>query len=305
MDGLTADGLPETQAARADWKRSRDESRDRDGGGLWGTDLGGEREGERAAWLFRAIEVEIIPRLMLAHQEAVREPVRPLVGPVSKIGPAEVAEFTGVVLTDQTAESVAYVDELLSRGIGMEAVHLELLAPVGRRLGTLWEEDLIDFTEVTVGLWRLQQVLREFSSTFRGAGVQQSNGRRALFGAVPGEQHTLGLLMVAEFFRTAGWHVWDEPASSIDALEKIVAAEWFDIAGLSAGCDARVDVLSSAILAIRRASSNRSISVIVGGPLFIRYPELAQSVGADAMAPDAKRAVVQAEQLVARQGSQS
>ncbi len=303
MDGLTQDGLPDAQGARSDWTRGRDGTVGGEANALCRTDPMGDGGGDRIAWLSHTIEVEIIPRLMLAHQDVLDEAARTGGGPVPRLGPEAVAEFTGIVLNGQIAESITYIDRLRGAGLGMAAVHLELLAPVARRLGSLWEEDLIDFTEVTVGLWRLQQVLREFSPAFRSEGARQPNGRRALFGAFPGEQHTLGLLIVTEFFRSAGWEVWDEPSASSDALEHAASREWFDIAGLSAGCESRLDTMAPAILAIRRASANPSISVIVGGPLFIRYPRLAQSVGADAMASDAQHAVLRAEELVARQGS--
>jgi methanogenic corrinoid protein MtbC1 len=57
--------------------------------------------------------------------------------------------------------------------------------------------------------------------------------------------------------------------------------------------------LSSLIGALRAASLNPSIGVMVGGQLFAAHPERAGAVGADATAADASQAVVQAEELVA------
>ena len=36
----------------------------------------------------------------------------------------------------------------------------------------------------------------------------KEGGRRALLVSVPGEQHSFGVTMVAEFFRRAGWDAW-------------------------------------------------------------------------------------------------
>ena len=53
------------------------------------------------------------------------------------------------------------------------------------------------------------------------------------------------------------------------------------------------------IRALRRASRNRAIGVLVGGPLFIDHPELVARVGADATAIDGGQAPIQAQNLLA------
>jgi methanogenic corrinoid protein MtbC1 len=70
--------------------------------------------------------------------------------------------------------------------------------------------------------------------------------------------------------------------------------------GLSVGCEVRVESLSAAIRSVRRASLNRSIGVMVGGPLFNKFPELVGQVGADASARDGRTAVQLAEGLAER-----
>ena len=51
------------------------------------------------------------------------------------------------------------------------------------------------------------------------------------------------------------------------------------------------------IKAIRERSCNKSIGVMVGGPVFIKRPELAMRVGADAAAVNAPAAVFLAQKL--------
>lgn len=257
----------------------------------------------RAVWaaqLARTIEAEIIPRLMLAHR-AVSPDLLVDEALAGQRGPKEVAEFCALVLNRDLRDAAAFVEDLLERGLSLSSIYLDLLAPTARRMGELWEADLCDFTEVTVGLGRLHQLLHELSPIFRAEGRNWGNGRRALLVPVPGEQHTLGLFMVAEFFRRDGWEVWGEPAASRSALADMVRAEWFDLVGLSAGTDCQLDLVASAILAVRRASRNRSIGVLVGGPVFIAHPEYVVQVGADAMATDAHEAVIKAQDVVALQ----
>ncbi|MFX8024223.1 B12-binding domain-containing protein, partial [Acinetobacter baumannii] len=50
----------------------------------------------------------------------------------------------------------SYVRALLDAGASQEQVFLDLLAPCARWMGELWEQDRFDFSQVTIGLWRLQ-----------------------------------------------------------------------------------------------------------------------------------------------------
>lgn len=253
---------------------------------------------QRLARLFRTIEVEVIPRLVLARCAAPESPGdRVSAGTVPAV--REVAEFAGLVLTKETEAASAYVEALRARGTSVETLYLDLLAPAARQLGELWTADILSFTEVTLGLCRLHQVLHELSPAFRSEAAQPEHGRRALLAPVPGEQHSFGLIMVAEFFRRAGWDVWSGPPASSADLARVVRSKWFAVVGLSVSCDGRLDALASAIRVIRRASRNRAIGVLVGGPVFVEHPELVTLVGADATATDGRQAALQARNLLA------
>jgi len=128
--------------------------------------------------------------------------------------------------------------------------------------------------------------------------VTDANGRRALLAPARGDQHTFGLAMASDFFRRAGWAVWDLPTASNGDLARLVRREWFAVVGFSVSCERWLDAARSAIRAIRGASSNGALSVMVGGPLFLNHPELAAGVGADATASDAQQAVLQAQGLL-------
>jgi len=91
-----------------------------------------------------------------------------------------------------------------------------------------------------------------------------------------------------------------EPPATSDDLPLVVRSEWFDVVGLSVGCAVRVDKLAAEISAIRLASCNRDIAIMVGGPLFNKYPELVAQVGADGSAQDGREAVEQARSLAER-----
>ncbi|MBP6851739.1 MAG: cobalamin B12-binding domain-containing protein, partial [Rhodoferax sp.] len=170
---------------------------------------------------------------------------------------------------------------------------------VARHLGSLWEQDLCDFTEVTIGLGRLHQVLRELSPGFSQPLSHAGNGRRILLLPSPGEQHTFGLVMVSEFFRHAGWDVAGGPWEAGADPVIMVRREWFDVVGFSLGSELHLDELAQCIRAVRKAAINPRVGIMVGGPIFSLHPEFVARVGADGAASDGRKAPDVAEKLSA------
>ncbi len=247
-------------------------------------------------WLVKTIESEIIPRLMAAHQEEGGEGQFHAVS----IHASEVDQFTEIALRNESAVCQNFVESIRNRGVPLPAIYLHLFAPAARKLDAMWVADQCDFTEITVALWRIQQVMYDLSPAFRNDQDQGGTHRRKIMlMPVPGSQHTLGILMVAEFFRRAGWSVWGEPAASRERLLQAVAEEHFDIAGISIGSEAQLEGLSEFITALRRSSKNSQLVIMAGGPLLVHHPEIAAKIGADTTAADAERAIIEAERIVA------
>lgn len=252
---------------------------------------------QQLARLVCTIEWEIIPRLMLAHRAASSHspvPARDRQVPNQQ----NVVEFARLVLAPDISVASSYIAAMRARGTTSEAIYLDLLAPTARHLGDLWAADLCDFMEVTLGLWRLHQMLHELSPDFQNEIAHRAHDRRALLAPVPGEQHVFGIFMVAEFFRREGWEVWDGFPASNEDLAEIVSREWFDVIGFSLSCENRLEALTSAIRTLHRTSRNPAVGVLVGGPVFVEHPELVALVGADATALDGRQAALQAQYLL-------
>jgi MerR family transcriptional regulator, light-induced transcriptional regulator len=251
---------------------------------------------ERMARIVRTIEQDIIPRLVQAHRPAMElvaaaEPPR--------VAHADVLGFVQAVLAPDDGGWQALTDRLLAQGMAVGDIYLHLLAPAAQELGRMWDEDLCSFTDVTVAVGRIQRVLRALSPAFGQEVDHPQNGRRVLLVPAPGEQHTFGLAIVAEFFRRAGWEVVGDSEARTADPAALVRSEWFDVIGISVGSDARLDWLKSGIGAIRNASRNRGIGVLVGGPSFAADLARVREVGADGTASDGAHAPVMAEQLLA------
>ncbi len=258
----------------------------------------GESE-RQLSQLLCTIEGEIIPRLMLAWR-APPDRSRVLALP-AMTSSKNVVEFTGLILSSDFTVAMGYIEALQARGVSLELICLNLLAPTARRLGDLWSDDLCDFTQVTLGLCQLHRVLRELDPAVLNTDTPKciSKERHALIVPVPGEQHTFGLFMVIEFFRRAGWDVSSDFIASDAELIRLVHDQWFAVVGFSLSCERHIEALATSIRNVRRASCNRSVGIMVGGQLFNEHPELVARVGADATAADGRQATLQAENLLA------
>ena len=60
----------------------------------------------------------------------------------------------------------------------------------------------------------------------------------------------------------------------------------------------RLPWIKAVITAVRKASINRRLGVLVGGPIFLLHPGLSDEVGADAVAVDGSLAPEIADKLV-------
>lgn len=252
----------------------------------------------RVALLAKALEADVIPRLLLARTTPT-EPSH--MDRVQAGGPTQddILALAGIVMQGDFAAAATCVAALRARNMPLERIYLEVLAPVARHLGDLWAADRCDFTSVTIGLCCLQQLVLENSPAFGPRPGRRGPDRRILLAPSPGEQHSFGLLMVGEFFRRQGWDVCSATGAPAREIVAMTRKQWFSVVGFSLACDTRIDALAALIRDIRRATRNPHLGILVGGKAFADRPDLATLVGADATASDGQQAVLKAETLLA------
>lgn len=247
------------------------------------------------AALSTLIEGEIIPQLLAAHGV----PGLPAgIARSARISAEDVRRFAPLALVLEADELLQHVEGLLEQGIAAESVFVDLLAPAARKLGEFWDSDTCDFVDVTIGLWRLQEVMREIAWRTPAISGSLFSARTALFSPMPGEQHGFGTLMVEEIFSRGGWQseLLVEPQRR--DLLAMVGGRHFDLFGLTVSCDCHSGELTDLITAVRSVSLNPKLFVLVGGRAINADPALADLSGADGTAPDGPTALALAERLV-------
>lgn len=247
--------------------------------------------------LARMVEGEIIPRLLVNCR--TQGTVTPFARPGSvKPDVKDIDMLASSAIRDDAQQLLAQVEAQMARGISLESMLVDMLAPAARLLGEWWEQDACDFIDVTMGLWRLQEVVHDIAGRAGAQATRASNCRTALFSVAPGDDHAFGSLMVEEMFRHAGWSGRTARNHSADQLVAEVRQHYFDLVALTVSTDRHIDALAELIAAMRNASCNPDIIIMVGGWMFNQDASLCDHVGADASAPDGRSAVTLADMLM-------
>src|SRR3954447_22041949 len=205
---------------------------------------------QRRALLTQVVEAEILPRLAMIRGTSA-DPIVNAAGIAATED--DTSQFVRLLLAAGNDKTDPFIAQLQSRGATALSLYLGLVTQAARVLGTLWDEDRCDFTQVTIALGRLQQIVRGLSPQFQASAISHAQPPHILLVPAPGEQHTFGLLIVAEFFQRDGWTVAGGPATAPEEAFVIARDTWIDVVGFSVASPPRVEGLATCIRTLRRA----------------------------------------------------
>lgn len=210
----------------------------------------------------------------------------------------EIGRFADALLASDINKAWTLVEQLRARGASAEWIVVDMFGAGARALGVRWEDDLNDFTQITIAMSHLTAMLRKISGEFVGTGRFVSAQCRMLLAPAPGEQHSFGLAIASEFFLRSGFEVHTYTSSTLNSLVDAIRADSFSVVGLSMGAIANRDSLSETIRRLRSVSRNRAVAIVVGGAIFDKQPELCHQVGADMHVRDIREGPVRVMKLV-------
>jgi hypothetical protein len=178
------------------------------------------------------------------------------------------------------------------------------LPSAARAFGDAWMEDRLSFSQVTVGVARLQEVLHLLDLD-REARLPAATGvDSALVMVPPGEQHTFGALLLTLDLRRRGLSVSMQFAPAMSDLSRLLADRPFDVAFLSLGSTERLETCVKLVKTLKRLSRGR-MRVAVGGAAIESCREALASGGADLVTNDVESVLADAARhaaLEARDG---
>lgn len=248
---------------------------------------------QRRAILTRAVQAQVIPQLL--QRSNLRS-----AAPTASVE-THVKRLASLSLQASSHEVVDFVTGLMENGFDAERLYLDLLTPTAVLLGEFWTDDLCTFADVTIGIGHLQTAMRSLRPAFfNTAEPIGPDAPRALLMPLPGEQHSFSLSMLSAFFTRAGWDAWSGCVADAAELNAMVRRDWINLVGFSLSHDGLLEAAEGHIAAIRAASHNPGIIIMVGGQPFAHNAAMALEIGADGTAEDGAQAVAKAASLLKR-----
>lgn len=162
---------------------------------------------------------------------------------------------------------------------------------VARRLGQAWQDDVVSFADVTMGVARLQAILREIGTTWVADDASTADVATMLLILPAGEQHTLGALVIAGWLRRKGISVCLRIAPSTSDLQSLLALRKFDGAMISIACEDKLEVCAKLVKTLKEATDNK-MRIAVGGAVMERVGDVVAQTGATIVTNDLSAAVV-------------
>lgn len=255
------------------------------------SNLGELDSAEMMHWLNKTIESEIIPRLLMGHKLESANQVADSQANNIEVKQTEIVDFCQTLLDGPIADCFTFIDRMQKSGHSLVSLYMNLIPGSTRRLQQLWESDENSFTEVTLALGRAQNLIHQLSPAFMSQGKLSEFQGNALLINAPGSQHTLGILIMGEFFKLNGWNTTVEIEMTSAQLKERVCSQAYDLLAISISCEDQWGTMETLLNEVKKVSKNKGILTMAGGPLFDFKPELIQKCSADVCELTAEEAI--------------
>ena len=184
----------------------------------------------------------------------------------------------------------AVLIELRGYRLTVDAI-IDLYVPTAARLlGDKWEDDRINFAQVTVGAMRLQSLLAEASAEATLHSKPSQNHLTGLVLIPQGEQHFLGASVLAGQLRRLGCDVnmsYDEDFGSLSAR---LVADMPDMILITSARRETLESVANTVQIVRKISPQPPL-LVVGGAMQVPAEDVIELTGADLVTNVADEAV--------------
>ncbi|NTV95539.1 MAG: hypothetical protein HGA75_09000 [Thiobacillus sp.] len=197
--------------------------------------------------------------------------------------PALADSYRLFALAGDHAAAQEVVQRGIQDGLAYAELGVRLIQPAMHEIGRLWQQNRVSVAQEHLATAVTQNALVR---AYMQAEFAPANGRKALFACVPGNQHSLGLRILADSFEIAGWEIAylgaDVPAA--DLVHH--AGHWRpDLLALSISLPWQIPVARATIARLRTELAD-SPFILVGGLTTNVSEQLWRSLGADGWASD-------------------
>ncbi len=149
-----------------------------------------------------------------------------------------------------------------------------------RRMGQAWLDDELSWVEVTIGVGRMQSLLREIGAAWVADQAGDTGHGTVMFIVPDREQHTLGPMVAIGQLRRFGVSVCLRIAPSFGELRDLMAARQFDGIMISVATKEKLESVSRTVQFLKTINGS-STPIVVGGAVMSKVEDPASCTGAD------------------------
>lgn len=154
-----------------------------------------------------------------------------------------------------------------------------------RAFGQAWLDDRMSFAQVTIGTGCLQEMLSTLQSGWTADLTDPFCDSSVLVIVPPGEQHTLGSLVLASALRRQGISVCLQIAPGLSDLSRLLDERRFDAMMISLGSSERVEVSAKLVKTLRQLTKGQ-LRMAIGGSVIETCRQTLEDTGADLVTND-------------------
>jgi len=196
----------------------------------------------------------------------------------------EINRITQLLLDTEEGAFELAITVLKTHGASINYIVLELIPEIAKKLGKQWEEDTLSFAEVSIGVSKLERAIHKLDYLFQASQLEKRQNKSIVISSFPDSQHSLGTLILSNFFTHSGWQVYRPTNNSLHSIIHEIEAKHHDVLGISISTYEQLQQLPSLIQLLKEKSNNPQIIVLIGGPLYNKAPEKFNHIQADVKA---------------------
>jgi methanogenic corrinoid protein MtbC1 len=204
--------------------------------------------------------------------------------------------FNEALLKGDRHEARRMIMEEVEKGTPVKDIYIHVFQTSQLEVGRLWQENQISVAREHFVSAATQMIM---SQLYPYIFSTERNGHSFIGACIGGELHEIGIRMVCDFFEMEGWDTWYLGANTpTDSLIQSIKENKAELLGLSVTMPYHISSLQEVVRYIREDETGKNVKILVGGNGINHKKYLWKTIGADGYAPDARKAIELAGQLI-------
>jgi methanogenic corrinoid protein MtbC1 len=202
--------------------------------------------------------------------------------------------YLNYLLSGEREKAFNLILDLHAKGLSLQTIYIEILQAVQYQVGYLWHTNKVSVAQEHY----ITQATRLLMTKLYHQNIRASKNKgKILATCAPGEQHDMGLRMVADLLELDGWNVsYLGPNTPEVSIIDYIKDEKPDLVAISVTIPTHIEATKQLIMKIKQEYNQ--IKIITGGYSFIHKRDLWQQIESDGFAENAVDAITLVNDLM-------